>query len=157
MAKHVLEIEYDYDFVLIGVSSHDKDYRLCWRLNKELNLKLAIQPSFEIKNKKQKTPSFFSFYLYENKEIFTEYAVIANMSESKQGEETENSLFGEMNGDSDILIPEQKQFNYFVIIRGEMENEEVDEFIRTLKEIENIQTAVRLDVKSLRSKQNLIF
>lgn len=157
MAKHILEIEYDYDFVLIGVSSHDKDYRLCWRLNKDLNLKLAIQPSFEIKNKKQKTPSFFSFYLYENKELFTEYAVIANMSETKQAENSANNLFGEINSDSDILIPEQKQFNYFVIIRGEMENEEVDEFIRNLKEIENIQTAVRIDVKSLRSKQNLIF
>ena len=47
--------------------------------------------------------------------------------------------------------------NYFFLIRGEIENEEVNEIIQQIKEIENVQTAVRIDVKSLRSKQNLIF
>ncbi len=160
MAKHTLEIEFDYDFVLIGISSHEKDYRICWTLNNALNLQLAKQESLEIKGKKQTTPSFFSFFLFEKQDEFIDYAVIANLSESKTVEQTTNTLFGSLDeneSDNEYLIPEQKQMNYFFVIRGEIENEEVNEIIQQIKEIENVQTAVRIDVKSLRSKQNLIF
>ncbi len=158
MAKHTLEIEFDYDFVLIGISSHEKDYRLCWTVNNALNLQLTKQESLEIKGRKQTTPSFFSFFLFEKQDEFIDYAIIANLSESKTVEQTTNTLFDALDdSDNEYLIPEQKQMNYFFLIRGEIENEEVNEIIQQIKEIENVQTAVRIDVKSLRSKQNLIF
>ncbi len=158
MAKHTLEIEFDYDFVLIGISSHEKDYRLCWTINNTLNLQLTKQESLEIKGKKQTTPSFFSFFLFEKQDDFIDYAIIANLSESKAVEQTTSTLFDALDeSDNEYLIPEQKQMNYFFLIRGEIENEEVNEIIQQIKEIENVQTAVRIDVKSLRSKQNLIF
>lgn len=158
MAKHTLEIEFDYDFVLIGISSHEKDYRLCWTVNNALNLQLSKQESLEIKGKKQTTPSFFSFFLFEKQDDFIDYAIIANLSESKTVEQTTSTLFDALDeSDNEYLIPEQKQMNYFFLIRGEIENEEVNEIIQQIKEIENVQTAVRIDVKSLRSKQNLIF
>jgi hypothetical protein len=158
LAKHTLEIEFDYDFVLIGISSHEKDYRLCWTINNALNLQLTKQESLEIKGKKQTTPSFFSFFLFEKQDDFIDYAIIANLSESKTVEQTTSTLFDALDeSDNEYLIPEQKQMNYFFLIRGEIENEEVNEIIQQIKEIENVQTAVRIDVKSLRSKQNLIF
>jgi hypothetical protein len=158
LAKHTLEIEFDYDFVLIGISSHEKDYRLCWTINNALNLQLTKQESLEIKGKKQTTPSFFSFFLFEKQDDFIDYAIIANLSESKTVEQTTSTLFDALDeSDNEYLIPEQKQMNYFFLIRGEIENEEVNEIIKQIKEIENVQTAVRIDVKSLRSKQNLIF
>jgi hypothetical protein len=158
LAKHTLEIEFDYDFVLIGISSHEKDYRLCWTINNTLNLQLTKQESLEIKGKKQTTPSFFSFFLFEKQDDFIDYAIIANLSESKTVEQTTSTLFDALDeSDNEYLIPEQKQMNYFFLIRGEIENEEVNEIIQQIKEIENVQTAVRIDVKSLRSKQNLIF
>lgn len=160
MAKHTLEIEFDYDFVLIGIVSNEKDYRLCWGLNNLLNLQLVKQESLEIKGKKQDTPSYFSFFFYQNHNEFSEYAIIANLSESKALATNETTLFGLSNDnelDNEYLIPEQKQMSYFFVIKAEMEQEEVNELIRQLKKIENIQTAVRIDVKSLRSKQNLIF
>jgi hypothetical protein len=98
--------------------------------------------------------------LFEKQDEFIDYAVIANLSESKTVEQTTNTLFGSLDeneSDNEYLIPEQKQMNYFFVIRGEIENEEVNEIIQQIKEIENVQTAVRIDVKSLRSKQNLIF
>ena len=165
MAKHTLEIEYDYDFVLIGISSHEKDYRFCWALNKKLNLELVKQDSLEIKGKKQTTPSYFSFFTFDDADQFTEYSVLANFSESKSlAVSDENTLFetaGTVQDDgqseNEYLIPEHKQMNYLFVIRGEMENEEVDDLIKKIKEIDIILTAVRIDPKSLRSKQNLIF
>jgi len=164
LAKHTLEIEYDYDFVLIGISSHEKDYRFCWALNNKLNIELVKQESLEIKGKKQTTPSYFSFFTFDDADQFTEYSVLANFSESKSLASTENTLFETAGkakdggqSENEFLIPEHKQMNYLFVIRGEMENEEVEELIKTLKEIDIVLTAVRIDVKSLKSKQNLIF
>ncbi len=160
MAKHTLEIEYDFDFILVGISSHEKDYRFCWRLNNAFKLNLVKQEPLEIKNKKQKTPSFFSFYLFRDKEMFTDYVVLANTSENKELITKETNLFGELNNtesDTDFLLPELKQFNYFYIIKGDLSDDEVENSISKIKEIENVQTAIRIDVKSLRSKQNLVF
>lgn len=160
MAKHTLEIEFDYDFVLIGIVSHEKDYRLAWSINNLMDLQLTKQDSLEIKGKKQSTPSFFSFFHFDNENEFIDYAVIANLSEAKSLAEAENTLFGTGEGhetDTEYLIPEQKQISYFFVIRGEMDDDEVEDVIQKVKSIEGVQTAVRIDVKSLRSKQNLIF
>lgn len=163
MGKHTLDIEYDYDFVLIGISSHEKDYRICSALNQKLNIELTKQDSLEIKDKKEQTPSFFSFFSFADEDAFAEYSVIANFSESKSMVLTENTLFENSDtsrkhkGDNNLLIPEQKQMNYFFVIRAEMENEEVDEMIKKIKELDIVLTAIRIDAKSLRSKQNLIF
>jgi len=138
LGKHTLEIEYDYDFVLIGISSHEKDYRICWALNNQLGLNLVKTEALEIKDKKQDDPSFFSLFSFELPDEFMEYFIIANRSEKG------------------LLIPEQKQVDYFFIIRGEIENDKVMEMIRLIKESSLVQTAFRIDVNALKSKQNLI-
>jgi hypothetical protein len=138
LGKHTLEIEYDYDFVLIGISSHEKDYRICWAINNKLGLNLVKAEPLEIKDKKQDDLSHFSLFSFELPDEFREYFVIANRSEKG------------------LLIPEQKQVDYFFIMRGEEEDESIMEKIRLIKEISLVQMAFRIDVNSLRSKQNLI-
>ena len=164
MAKHTLDITYDYEFLLIGISSHEKDYRICWALNKKLGIDLVKQNSLEIKGKKQTTPSYFSFFLFEKEEDFLEYSVIANFSENKALASNNNTLFAKEDkttdhhhSENELLLPEQKQMNYFLIIRGEVDDGEADELVRKIKELEMVQTAIRIDVTRLKSKQNLIF
>ena len=138
MGKHTLEIEYDYDFVLIGISSHEKDYRICWALNNKLELDLVKAEPLEIKDKKQNEPSNFSLFECIRADEFIEYFVIANRSEKG------------------MLIPEQKQMDYFFVIRGEIEEDDVKDIVKKIKEINLVQTAFRIDVSTLKSKQNLI-
>ena len=138
MGKHTLEIEYDYDFVLIGISSHEKDYRICWALNNKLGLNLVKTEPLEIKDKKQDDLSHFSLFCFEQPDDFMEYFIIANRSEKG------------------LLIPEQKQIDYFFIVRGEIEDDKVMEMIKRIKDSNLVQTAFRVDVNSLKSKQNLI-
>jgi hypothetical protein len=162
LGKHTLTVEYDYDFVLIGISSHEKDYRICWALNSVLGLSLTKNEPLEIKSKKQKTPSFFSLFSYENAEEFIEYTVISNLSENKLLVLKEHSLFGKgakesQSTENGILIPEYKQMNYFFVIRGEMDYKEVEKTLRKIKEIDIVLTTVNIDVKELKSKKNLIF
>ncbi len=162
MAKHILKLADDFDFVLIGISSHEKEYRICWALNNKFNFEFKKIDSLEIKGKKQDTPSFFSLFNYENQEEFLEYFVLANLSESKSVEAKKYTLFRENGKESpssenEFLIPEYKQMNYFFVIKGEVDADEVKETIRKIKEIDLVLTAVSIDVESLKSKQNLIF
>ncbi|MBA3971104.1 MAG: IPExxxVDY family protein [Bacteroidetes bacterium] len=138
MGKHTLEIEYDYDFVLIGISSHEKDYRICWAINNKLGLNLIKTEPLEIKDKKQDDLSHFSLFCFEKPDDFMEYFMIANRSEKG------------------LLIPEQKQIDYFFIVRGEIEDDAVMDMIKQIKDSNLVQTAFRVDVNSLKSKQNLI-
>ncbi len=48
MPIHHLEIEIEYDFELIGLSSHEKDYRLAWSLNRTMGWHLARQNDLEV-------------------------------------------------------------------------------------------------------------
>ncbi|HET6227800.1 MAG TPA: IPExxxVDY family protein [Bacteroidia bacterium] len=162
MGKHTLEIQYDYDFVLIGISSHEKDYRLCWALNNKFGLELIKVDSLEIKGKKQETPSFFSLFTYDHPENFLEYTVVANLSESKSGSIMETDLFGSQikahsHNENEFLIPEHKQLNYFFVVKGEVDEQAAQQMVKKIKEIDLILTAIPIDVSQLKSKHNLVF
>lgn len=162
MGKHTLQVENDYDFVLIGILSYAKDYRICWALNNRFGFELTKTDALEIKGKKKKAPTYFSLFKYENQEDFIEYSVLANLSEGKLIGPKNLSLFDEGTDASgstekEVLIPEYKQMNYFFVIKGEIGNKEVEGIIKKMKEIDLVQTAVNIEVGKLKSKQNLIF
>lgn len=162
MAKHTLILEPDYDFVLTGISSHAKDYRICWALNNTLNIELKKTDSLEIKGKKQPTSSFFSTFKFEDTKNFTEYIVLSNFSEAKSHVLQENTLFKEEKDklqslENEFLIPEHKNLNYFFIVKGEISDGEINNFVKKLKELDIVLTTIIIDVPRLKSKNNLIF
>jgi hypothetical protein len=162
LGKHTLEIQYDYDFALIGISSHEKDYRMCWALNNKLGLELVKVNSLEIKGKKQETPSFFSLFTYDHPDGFLEYTVVANLSESKASVTGEHTLFGSKAktspySENEFLIPEHKQMNYFFVIKGDLNEAGIQQLVKQIREIDMVLTAVSMDASQLKSKHNLIF
>ena len=163
MAKHTLILEPDYDFVLIGISSHAKDYRICWALNNKLNIDLKKIDSLEIKgNKKLSTPSFFSTFKFDDPGNFLEYVVLENFSEGKAPSPKENTLFKEERGaepsvENEYLIPEYKHLNFFFIVKGEENENRVGELVTEIKQLEMVLTAIPIEVTTLKSKHNLIF
>lgn len=112
MAKLRLDIEYDYDFILFGVCSHDKDYKFCWAMNRKLGMDFSKSDSIVLKEKKQKEPAEFPVYHFCEEEIFTDFYIISN----KAGTHT--------------LIPEQKKADYFVMIKGNLTDDEKTNMLR---------------------------
>lgn len=137
MAKLTLEVSYDFDFILIGISCHEKDYRLCWAVNNALaiDLKKSSHHILELKNKDDVQK--YSKYEYINEDTFSEYFILANRS---------------TNG---LLVPEQKQTDYFLIVRSNNANQE--NMIAKLKDVNFINAVFSIDVNSLKSKHNLLF
>lgn len=137
MAKLTLEIEEDYDFELIGICSHAKDYRLSWEMNKalELDLEKADNYDMSVKGKKQ-SYSFFSFIDEEN---WVEYYLINNRCP---------------NG---TLIPEEQKTDYFLLIRGVLRGGQKEDLVSGIANIKNVLTTYEIEVEELKSKSNLLF
>jgi hypothetical protein len=134
MSKTRLNVEYDFDFCLIGIVCSEKDFRLCWLLNNQLGLKLA---KTEEHTSGAGTHSLFSF---ADEPLMREYYLVANKTDTGK-----------------LLLEEHQHTDYFMIVKGEIDNEEKKYFAEQIKKIGSVSASYILDVETLKSKQNLIF
>ncbi len=137
MSKQQLNIEYDYDFLLLGLVCQAKDYRLCFEVNKKLGVEFNKIDNTEIFLNKQNDASYFSTYLYENEDEISFYIIFNR-------------------GTKNYLIPEQNKIDYFIVVKGPFRMEQKKELLSKLKEIKLILGVYELDVKKLKSKENFI-
>lgn len=135
--KQFLVIENEIDFILIGIVSHAKDYRLCFELNKLLDIFLAKTEDLELKNKNPEN-SFFSVSSFTN--------------------EDENKIFIISNKSSgQFLIPELKQWDYFFMIKGMIREKEKSSMIENIKACKLVALAAEIDALKVKLIENLIF
>ena len=100
--KYLLEEDYEFDFNLLGICCHEKDYRLCWAINSTLNLNLskASEDIELIFNKESKPDANFSIYSYHNKFNSEEYYLISNKCQRTW------------------LVPEKSHFDFFLMVKS---------------------------------------
>ena len=134
MAKLLLEIEENYDFQLIGICSHIKDYRMVWELNNNLSLDLCKDSNYELHQKGQQQSHAFHHFCDE--ENLVDYFLIGNRSESG------------------LLIPEESKCDYLLVIKGNA-NESL--LLSRINAIKHVLTAYSIEVEELKSKDNLLF
>ena len=129
----------DYKFVLIGISSHENDYKLAWSINNDLNLNLSKKEDISIFNKKYSETQNFSVFSHDDETNLTLYNLISNRCE---------------NG---FLIQEYNKFDYFLQIYGELTDFDIKELLNKLKLNNNIIIAGKLDLSKIKSIGKLIF
>ena len=137
--KYTLDEEYEYDFRLIGISCHEKDYRICWGLNNGLRLSLAKEEKgIEVLMKKTNEFSKHAVYSYFQEDTENEFTLLNNRS------------------NAGYLVPEQAHADYLFMIK---ESYDVDilALISKIKSIPFVLTAFEVKVGNLKSKENLIF
>ena len=137
--KTTLKYELDLDFVLLAITAPLKDYRLCFKINKQLNFDFSRKDELELIFNSASDPVYYSRYLYLHPQTDTEFNLIANK------------------GTGGLLIPEMKTVDFFVLIRNYIDEDELKSFISALNKIPEVQVAVEVDPKKLKSKENLIF
>lgn len=139
MTKFRLDIEYDYDFLLAGISCHEKPYRLCWAINRGLELNMVRTESLSISLKKNEPASVFPLFTEEDVEKDTATMLVCNR------------------GDLGLLITEQHQADYFFIARGPFTDQDHERMLAALKAIPFVIMSYRINPETLKSKQNLLF
>ncbi len=134
MAKTRLKIEYDYDFCLIGIVSSEKDFRFCWMLNNQLGQRFAKVEDHE------SGAGNHSNYSFNDENNMREYYLVVNKSDTGK-----------------LLLEEHQHTDYFIIIKGEISDEEKKYFAEQIKKLNAVSASYLIDAESLKSKHNLIF
>jgi len=123
----------DSDYILIGISCHLKDYRIVFSMNKELHLDLKKLRDFKVYKEKSKDELEYSFYYFKDSDRLTEYFFISN--HHPEGK----------------LIKEQKQTDYFMLIKGNIEEKEVSEMTGQIKKMPRVLTAFKVDFSKIKN------
>ena len=134
--KHKLHVELDYDFKLIGISSHEKDYKLIFLINSALDLNFEKQEEHLTYNKKLKIEQSFSHYKAEENNVI--YNLLSNRCEDG------------------FLAEEINNIDYLIQLIGDVSSNERNEIIKKIKTIDKVLTAIKLDPNCLASKHKLV-
>lgn len=136
--KKTLNTELDLNFHLIAITSQLKDYRLCFLINKTLNMSFE-RTEFDYSIVYNGfIPKFFSQYYFKSSDE-SDFYVISNR------------------GEEGILMPELRETDYFILIKNHFDEEELAIILAGLKQIKDIQVAVLVNPKKIKSIESLIF
>ncbi|MAS51572.1 MAG: hypothetical protein CMD20_00060 [Flavobacteriales bacterium] len=138
MSKLFLDLEFDFDFSLFGLSSHVANYRIAWGMNKLFEIDLERVDDVDLSFDSNKKGSF-SLYRFDDEESYTTFHLLSNRC------------------DTGYLIPELKQIDYFIQYWGPMSVKELSSFKEELRGIPSVLASIQIDPMELKSRNNLLF
>lgn len=140
MKKKRLEIDYSYDFELLGVISSAKGYKLAWDINSALSIRLIRQPDLHIQINSQITATY-SYFSHESP--LNQIKLFRN--KPNEPEAVKNSL-----------VQEFPHFDYIVMSQGadKTDSNRLQEYLRSIVSVEMV-AFIPLD--SLKAKDYFIF
>ena len=121
-----LNEDFELDFLILGINSHIKLYKLCWEINKELHTNFIKNKNHIINNNQE-----FERFSYTDKNSETRYNILSNISTTG------------------YLESKNKSVNYFMIVQGEVYN--TQKIIERLNQIEDILLVFELNLSKIKS------
>lgn len=134
---HTLSPVIQPDFFLLGISSHENDYRISWAINNQLGLKLIKAENLKSLNKRLGETQEFSMYIGQTDEFSPIYKLISNRC------------------DNGFLLEELKNIDYILRIEPMEATINIDDIFLKVKEIELISAIFRLNPQSIKSISRL--
>ncbi len=136
VAKHKLDMEPDPEVILIGISCHVNDYRLCWALNRTLGINLTRREQDIVDPGPEKAASYSAFD-HTDEESQAHYALVNNHCTDG------------------ILLREHKQVDYFLVV-DESAPITPEQLIDHVRRTEFVLMAIPLDARTERGAHKLL-
>ena len=161
-----MELNVEYEFSIIGISTVERDFKLAYNLNKYLNTSFVREDKdLDVKSVSEKSINYYSKFFYNDEENFEEWFLISNKydkEESFSGKEKniEGNLFFQLDQSiqvSKYLLPENKNANYILRIDLIENKSRLKSIVDKIINIPVVKTAFPIEYNTLRSKRNLIF
>jgi rRNA maturation protein Rpf1 len=132
---HKLKINLKPDFFLIGISSHENDYRITWAINNSLGINLVKADNLTTTNDHLKVEQEFAVFEFDDHEGSAKYRLISNRCN---------------NG---FLLNEHKNIDFFLAVYGEMNSGSIENMVVLLRKISIITTAFVIQKISAKSAE----
>ncbi len=136
MAKYKLDLQPDPEVVVIGISSHVKDHRLCWSINRAMGLELARRRK-DINEDNQGRVARFAVYDHVEGSGPSRYTLLNNHS-------------GE-----GFLLKEHRQADFFLVVDNELAEQHPD-LVDRVRAADFVLTAFPLPYAQLREGYKLL-
>lgn len=135
LGTQFIDIEPDFDFEVLAISCHEKDYRLAWAMNLQFGWKMKCDKDHVVLERGVRQ-SFERFTYCDESEGLT-YVLLSN-----------NSVWGK-------LLPEYSGFDFFLVISGRdlIEKQEIK---LGLRKIPFVLALMELQLANLKSRHNLL-
>jgi hypothetical protein len=127
----------DYDFIVIGIYCAYRDYRVCFELNRVLNLGLVRKDDLQIHLEKKGSSGEFSWFFQLNDDE-EEYYLVSNK------------------GTHGYFIPELKPTDYFLVIKNPSRYTQPEDLERRIRFVAIISSTVEIDPHELKSAENFL-
>ncbi len=137
-----LLIEYDFDFEVIGLITSLKGHKLAWCINNQLRIDLKKEEDVNID------------FLKEGKLVIINYVYNTEYSNFLL---IKNKSCEFINIASPYLVPELKEYDYFIRLQNENKDLNALSIIEEIKKISGIEYIKEIETENLKSKDNLIF
>jgi len=136
--KHKLDLAIDEDFCLLGVVTDEPDYKLCWLINRSLNMNFEKQEELQLFNRKLQDVQAFSLFTYYDEDAMITFRIIKNR--------TENGYY----------LDELKNIDYLIHIQGEINTLRISNFMLSVGALEPVRMCVPTDLSRIKNKERLI-
>lgn len=136
MSRFKLDIPPDPELVVIGISSHEKDYRLCWALNKHLEVQMGRSEKDVVDNDGGLLSAFTVFDHNDDDEHF-HLSLVNN------------------HGPHGVLLKEHRHTDYFLLINNDAPIS-TTELLARVRNTPFVLTAFELDYHTLREGHKLL-
>jgi hypothetical protein len=121
LKKQKLSVTANNEFSALGIASAEKDYRLCYQINKSLQLELERSANITVFDTASKKSYEVLCYYYNDKEQGARLYFVKNRQEQF------------------IIIPQYKQADYFFLLQS-LHKSYYDTFKKSLTELKSIQS-----------------
>ena len=135
MAFLSLDVEIEYNFSLIAISSNQKSHSLCWAINKDLDSKLTLDSNYVVRSKSHVT----EFRKYRSEVDGFSFVLLCNKNQNMR------------------LVPELPTVDYFIKFYPDELALSVEEMTSRLRKLKMVQAIFMIDINGLKSKQTFIF
>jgi len=136
--KHKLDLAIEEDFCLLGVVTDEPDYKLCWMINRILDMNFEKQEELQLFHRKLDEEQVFSHFSYHDSDTLITFRIIRNRSE--------NGYF----------LDELKNIDYLIHIQGEINTTRINDFMQSVGALEPVRMCVPSDLSRIKNKERLL-
>lgn len=133
-----LDITQDLNFRLLGISSHENDYRLVWAINNNMKFNYVRSENLVVHLQKLKQDMSFSRFIHTDEERYMTFYLISNRSPDG------------------FLFPEIKNIDFLIQVVGEIKDKQIEQMLKELRNINIISGAYVIDIGKLKDIGKII-
>jgi hypothetical protein len=141
MAKKTLfRVEFETEYRILGLFCLEKDYRLCWLLNKHLQFDFKKTIDFQFATGKNSEVFNYPVFIYDAMILQQTFFLVSN--QSAQGQ---------------IMFPAPRGLNYLMLVKADDSRFDFSQFLKRIRNVPQITAAYMIEEALGRHREEFLY